>query len=112
MSPGSRMSQKEACLACVATGPSACRSCPWGPVKESGVHSTLTLVESLTQPCPDGREGSPWSEHLGDPQILEDRDVCGRDDPSDQDQDIFPALLPEPVDDPRHQREVGPGKQG
>ena len=81
------------------------------PALESGVHSALALVERLAQPVPDGRQRGAGGEDLGDARSFRTGMSAVGDDPAHQHQHIVAALLPEPVDHPGDQREVGPGEQ-
>ena len=56
-------------------------------------------------------KGGTGSEHLGHPQVLQDRDVGGRDDPAHQYQHIAPALFLQALHHPGDERQVGPGEQ-
>src|SRR3954452_5994075 len=49
-------------------------------------------------------------EHLGHAELLELRDVVGRDRAADGQQHVVGALLAEELDDPRHQRHVRAGQ--
>src|SRR5579884_2517918 len=87
---------------------------PAGPGSGRGACAlpALALVEGPAEPLADGGEGSAGREHLGDPHVLERRDVGLGDDAADDHEHVAAAAVAEPLDDLRDEGEVGAREEG
>src|SRR4051794_18474050 len=94
-----------------ATSGTAITGGPWWPPRPLSC-----VAEALGQGAQQvlrgvGDDGSGW-EDRGGAHLLQGRDVVGRDDPTDHDQDVVSAERGEGVPQRRHQGEVTGGEGG